>query len=191
MEEVTKSIQEENHFGLNNFVLWCKGWYRLTDSVAQNIKDEEERVFETLKRVLFLDDYYFADNKKNILLILANNLERYNKWAFENNYKTLSATDLIHGIQDKMDCSYTEETMSYFMCVILVLKEFFGWHYKMDLNPPIYDKNLFKMGLTAENKRGLTYKEMYKSTLKMKFMRSEEYSIKVEKRIKDYLFFRK
>ena len=122
MEEVTRMKQGENYFGLNHFILWCKNWYALTPNFHKRyIENSEEHLFETLKRVLYLDDYSVYD-KSDIINILLNNLERYNEWAIKNKKKYLSASQIIRNINHNMNISYNE--LSYFECVVYAIREF-------------------------------------------------------------------
>lgn len=185
MEEITKIKQGENYFGLNHFILWCKGWYVLNPRLTEQYKDDDEKcLIETLKRVLYLD-YYNIYDKNDIMNILLNNLEKYNEWAIKNNEKYLSASQLIRNINHNTNVSFKE--LSYFECVVYAIRDFFAYDNLTELYTPIYSKSLFRMGLTSSvYKHGETYRELNKKARKCKFDVTEEYVKATNKRIKEY-----
>lgn len=144
--------QTKSYFKLNHFVLWCKGWYKLTDNFS-NLSNEEY-LFQVLKKVLYLDDYQFVKTKEDILIILANNIRYYNEWAKANNRSTLEVDWMITEVYKNMNFW----NMSYFESTINVIKEFFKWKSKIALYAPHYNKQLWKFGLTSmHNGNGVTY----------------------------------
>lgn len=166
--------QKENHFSLNHFVLWTKGWYHLTPKIAEKYNDDEEYLFEVLKRVLALDGYEYVKTKSDIIKLIAANLERYNEWAIKHNQKYLSAATLAFQLDDKMTYYYGEPK-SHFFAMIMVFKTFFGWGCSaFPLYKPVYNKALWKKGLTFDepynNKPGRTYEQMNKVASKFNFL---------------------
>lgn len=71
-------------FPLNHFVLWCKGWYKPSDSL--------EPIEVTLSKVLKLDGHSFVKSLKIVL----NELEPYNEWLSKNNRKPLKLTTIYY-----------------------------------------------------------------------------------------------
>ena len=161
MENKDLLDQTKSYFKLNHFVLWCKGWYRLTDDF--NELSNEDYLFQVLKKVLYLDYYQFVRTKEDILIILSNNIRYYNEWATENHQKTLKVDWMITEVYEKMYFW----NLSYFEAVVKVVKEFFGWHSKISLFAPHYSKKLQKFGLTSIHyKQGMTFTWLNKNVSK-------------------------
>ena len=153
---------------LNNFILWCKNWYVLTPKEEKQIGkyDIDQYFLGLMKKVLYLDDYHFVSNQNDVVQILLNHLDDYNKWAQENNGRVLKSAELGKSIWEHItQYSLLEKSkLSYFSALIFAMREFFGWKVntqQLALSAPQYNRTLYKLGLESPNVRqGVTYKEL-------------------------------
>lgn len=166
----TKDISFKSN--LNNFILWCKNWYVLTPKVEKLANNDTDKyLLETMKRVLYLDDYQFVSSQNEVVQILLNHLDDYNRWAHENNGRVFKSAELARSIWEKItnyNLLDNEPKLSYFAALIFAMREFFGWKVDTDklvLVSPHYDRKLYKLGLESPkarylNVQGLTYKTL-------------------------------
>ena len=128
---------------LNNFILWCKGWY-------QPIKTDMDFIAQAQKS-LILDGYLPCNNPISISLIFIDELVekhiispiKLNVWNQEiNSYMNLYQLD-------------------YHNAMLFKIKNFFAFEIKRDalsLNPPVYNRNTYKLGFTGPKHMGNSYK---------------------------------
>ena len=131
---------------LNNFILWCKGWYR-------PVKDELP-IFEQAKIALRLDGYELIKHENDVLnivtlfvddlvesktirplktQILFQEINRYKYW-----YKATDNEALLWFFHDYFAYELTKK--------------------ELKLNPPIYNRRLFKLGFKGPHNLGNSYK---------------------------------
>lgn len=152
---------------LKHFILWSKNWYELSTKIDP-ITNYDRYLFETLKRVLYLDGYEYITTKADIINILINFVDEYNEWALKNNSRQLQASKLGRNMFDMAYYSISDTNPSYFFVFVMALRNFFAYCIdmsKITLPKPHYDKKLYKFGLSKYGcgiKNGITYKEMNK-----------------------------
>lgn len=132
-----------NKIRLNNFILWCKGWY-------QPIKEDMDFINQAQK-VLILDDYLTCNNPISISLSFIDELIeksiispiKLNIWNQEiNKYMNLYQLDYHNALMFK-------------------IKNFFAFEIKQDtisLNPSIYNRTTYKLGFIGPKYMGNSYK---------------------------------
>lgn len=150
---------KEEVFPLNNFALFSKGWY-------SPVNDDED-LLTTVKHVLALDDYEFISNYNDVLCILLNEIDRYNKYLYSVNAKTLDLFTFWKESSEEKNLWHTD--ISNEEAIVRVIAKFLRY---MDskyikLQCPVYNRKLTKnYGLTLrpffykKSEQGTTYKEM-------------------------------
>ena len=150
---------KEEVFPLNNFALLCKGWY-------SPVKDGED-LLTTLKHVLALDGYELISNYNDVICILLSEIDRYNKYLYSVNAKTLDLFTFYKEISEEKNLWHKD--ISNEEVIVRVIAKFLRY---MDskyikLQCPVYSRKLTKKyGLTLQpffykkSKQGTTYKEM-------------------------------
>lgn len=138
-------------FPLNNFALYCKGWY----SPVHNSTNQVEFV----SQILYLDGYCFAKNISDILNILLSEIDRYNRWLRDHHRMHMDLQWLYIRAKDEQrlyDCDLE-------LAMLQVIKTFIGQRSKEEivLSAPNYSRKLYKKGITFNppNNKGMTYKE--------------------------------
>ena len=128
---------------LNNFILWCKGWY-------QPITTNMDFITQAQK-ALVLDDYMPCNNPISISLIFIDELVekniippiKLNVWNQEiTKYRNLY----------QLDCNNA---------VMFKIKNFFAFEIERDtlsLNPPVYNRTTYKLGFIGPKHMGNSYK---------------------------------
>ena len=137
---------------LNNFILWCKGWYKPTD--------KNMPLVEEVKKILVLDDYIFCRNMVDVLHIVSMFIDEVNEYYKSKGYSPFSHEKLINNVYENMRWGFTFEEsllMSYrsFIAFDMANKD-------VTLKAPIYNKKLRKHGFIHDYKHGMTYKEANK-----------------------------
>lgn len=136
---------------LNNFVLWCKGWYTPID--------KEMNIWDQLRLMLILDGYGFIKSRKDILAICLSYFSEYcDKMREINHFVLCSRIDyfLSEVGKNKHFYSLDDET-----AIIYTLKHAFYCDNKLDLiGPVIYNKSF--QFVPSCYTPGMTYKEMNK-----------------------------
>ena len=150
---------KEEVFPLNNFALFSKGWY-------SPVNDDED-LLTTVKHVLALDGYEFISNYNDVLCILLNEIDRYNKYLYSVNAKTLDLFTFYKEISEEKNLWHKD--ISNEEANVRVIAKFLRY---MDskyikLQCPVYSRKLIKKyGLTLrpffykKSEQGTTYKEM-------------------------------
>ena len=128
---------------LNNFILWCKGWY-------QPIKTDMDFIAQAQKS-LILDGYLPCNDPISISLIFIDELVekniispiKLNVWNQEiNKYMNLYQLD-------------------YHNAMMFKIKNFFAFEierYTLTLNPPVYNRTTYKLGFIGPKHMGNSYK---------------------------------
>ena len=124
---------------LNNFILWCKGWY-------QPIKTDMDFIAQAQKS-LVLDGYMSCNNPISISLNFIDELVekkiippiKLNVWNQDiNSYMNLYQLD-------------------YHNAMIFKIKNFFAFEFErgtIPLNPPIYNRTIYKLGFIGPKHMG-------------------------------------
>lgn len=128
---------------LNNFILWCKGWYQPIETDINFIAQAQ--------KALVLDGYMPCNNPISISLGFIDELVekniispiKLNIWDQEiNKYMNLYKLD-------------------YHNAILFKIKMFFAFEIEQDaisLNPPIYNKTIYKLGFIGPKNLGNSYK---------------------------------
>lgn len=134
---------------LNNFILWCKGWY---ESIDSNVDIFDEAVI-----ALKLDDYVLC-SRNNVIGIVTNYIdELIDKNAFDGHPYYLRLNVWNQNVFHNMHLY----NVGYEEAVLITLKHFFMFHIDKNiikLNPPTYSRKLYKMGFIAPKHFGNSYK---------------------------------
>ena len=134
---------------LNNFILWCKGWYVNVDKGA----DEFELALKALK----LDGYKFATTNDITNIVL-----NYIDDLIDNNIIKRNIRYLCHSVWN----SEINRNMNLFQCdyhhaLLYTIKNFFAFEItkkEITLIPPTYTRELYKLGFVAPKHFGNSYK---------------------------------
>lgn len=126
---------------LNNFILWCKNWYQPIDYNMDIITE--------VRKILTLDDYLPCNNPISITL----------KFIDE-----LVDKGVIKPIRLQV---WNEEVVKYMsMCnvnyneaLLYRIKNFFAFECdKLPLTPPVYSREVYKLGFVGPSHMGNSYK---------------------------------
>lgn len=134
---------------INNFILWCKGWYKPTNP--------NENIFTQAIKALKLDDYEFVDKGSVIPIILNYIDEMIECGHFSHKMNSLKMrvwTGNVLRYMDLLQLNYEE-------ALLCTIKNFFAYDVDkniIQLNPPIYTRKLFKLGFVAPKHFGNSYK---------------------------------
>ena len=134
---------------LNNFILWCKGWYNPTY--------DEMNEFDMAKLALELDEYICCRSNADVLTIVTNFIDEFNEYRISTNKAHLTHRLLLDGMY-----RYMRYGFSYDESILLTYRDFLAFdctNKDIALQPPVYSKKLRKKGFVHENKIGLTYKQ--------------------------------
>lgn len=134
---------------LNNFILWCKGWYK-------SVNDEIDILDEALI-ALKLDGYEFA-TKNHVLGIVLNYIdEMIDKKIIDSRISALRPSRLHKSISENMHFY----KLNYNEALAFTIMSLFKYELTKDnitLNPPVYSRKLYKMGFVAPTILGNSYK---------------------------------
>lgn len=138
-------------FPLNHFALYCKGWYEPVDKSTDQ--------FEFVSKILYMDGYCFAKSKFDILNILLAELDRYNGWM--NIHKTHYLNFQSFYLQSKNNQRLFNCDIETAMLKTIMFFLHTRSNSEMVLTAPIYNRKLYKKGITFNHKNtpGTTYKE--------------------------------
>lgn len=144
----------------NHFILYSKGW--LTYIPKHSF--DSNYIINNTKRLLNLDainvlGWYIRANSDAIQIIIME-FDKYNEWAKQNNKKSYTFYEIYNRVVRNM-CLYN---LNYDASLILTISNIFAFLSKeeISLKPISYNRKLFKQGYIADNKQGMTYKEMNK-----------------------------
>lgn len=131
---------------LNNFILWCKGWYR-------PVKDELP-IFEQAKKALYLDGYEFITHENNVLEIITSFVDDLVESKTIKPIKTQIIFQKINYYKYYYKSTDNEALLWFF-------HDYFAYELtskELKLNPPIYNRSLFKLGFKGPTDMGNSYK---------------------------------
>lgn len=138
---------------LNNFVLYCKGWYVPTNPNIRNI--------DFVKLILKLDDYcwcHISDN--DVISIILVNFSKYNDELTINGKNHLDIYKIYRDIIYKSKLYDTDDLNEILLYIIV---DFIRWSDIVPNPPKTFDKKLYKCGIKSNYmKHGTTYKEVNK-----------------------------
>ena len=131
---------------LNNFILWCKNWYQPID--------KNMPMFEQARAALYLDDYICCrtDNDVlNIVLIFLDDLieaKVIQPFRMQTFYNDIKKNKHWYNLSDEESILWT-------------IRGFFAWELGnkvIKLNPPVYNRNVYKLGFIGPSHMGNSYK---------------------------------
>lgn len=126
---------------LNNFILWCKGWYQPIDNSMDIITEA--------RKILTLDDYLPCNNPISIALIFIDEL--VDKGVIKPIRLQVWNEDIIRWM--------SMFNMNYNEALLFVIKSFFTFEcFKLPLTPPIYSRKVYKLGFVGPSRMGNSYK---------------------------------
>lgn len=131
---------------LNNFILWCKGWYV---PVNENIS-----LFEQAKSALYLDEYICIQNNRSILDIVMTYIDDL---VYNNVIKPIR----MQMFYDEVTSNKHWYNLTDDEALLWTIRNFFAWGIDkkvLQLNPPIYNRNTYKLGFTGPEHLGNSYK---------------------------------
>lgn len=134
---------------LNNFILWCKGWYEPVN--------EKDTVFDCALRALNLDGYICAttNNVNGIVLNFIDDI--IDNGIIDSRHGPLRAFNWHKSIIENMHWFNN----NYDEALLYTIRNFFAYDISSDeikLIPPVYSRKLFKMGFVAPKHFGNSYK---------------------------------
>ena len=125
---------------LNNFILWCKGWYEPT---------KEQDLFEQALLALKLDGYELA-RINNVLNIVTNYVDDL---VYDKELKPIRLMEWNNTISTYM----IMQGYTYRNALLLNLRNLFRYT-SFNLEPPTYSRKLYKMGFVCPRHFGNSYK---------------------------------
>lgn len=131
---------------LNNFILWCKGWYR-------PVKDELP-IFEQAKIALYLDGYEFIKHENDVLNIITSFVDDL---VESKTIKPIKIQTIFQKINYYKYWFRRNENGA----LLLFFHDYFAYELtreELKLNPPIYNRRLFKLGFKGPHNLGNSYK---------------------------------
>lgn len=131
---------------LNNFILWCKGWYR-------PVKDELP-IFEQAKIALRLDGYELIKHENDVLNIVTLFVDDLVESKTIRPFKTQILFQEINRYKYWYKATDNEALLWFF-------HDYFAYELtrkELKLNPPIYNRRLFKLGFKGPHNLGNSYK---------------------------------
>lgn len=139
---------EPKEVRLNNFILWCKNWYKPVD--------KNMNVFEQAKAALYLDGYQFIKNHydiMNIILCFMDDLTESkilgnNPFKLQRFYQDVQSNKNLYQLPS--DEAFLWAIRNYFAFSIRSKD--------IKLNPPVYNKNVYKLGFVGPRHMGNSYK---------------------------------
>ena len=130
---------------LNNFILWCKGWYRPVSS--------EMDVYSQAKIALRLDGYEFLKRNDEVINIINIFIDDMVESGI---IKPISLHWLYSNILNIERYGATRSE-----ALLITLQNYFAYNIDRNtitLRPPIYNRSIYKLGFTAPKHLGNTYK---------------------------------
>lgn len=125
---------------LNHFILWCKNWYEPTkpmDIIAQ------------AQKALVLDDYMPCNNPISIALIFIDEL--VDKGVIKPIRLQIWNEEIVKYM--------TMYNMNYNEALLYRIRTFFAFECdKLPLTPPVYSREVYKLGFVGPSHMGNSYK---------------------------------
>lgn len=130
----------ENEVQLNNFILWCKNWYQPIDKMD---------IITEAQKILTLDDYLPCNNPISIALSYIDEL--VDKGVIKP-IRLLSWNEEVSKYMFMYNVNYNE-------ALLYKIRNFFAFECnKLPLTPPVYSRELYKLGFVAPTHFGNSYK---------------------------------
>lgn len=138
----------KDNLRLNNFILWCKNWYEPVN--------KDMNVFDQAKAALYLDGYQFIHNRHDVMNIILEFMDDI-------------AESKILGNQPFRLQRFYQDTQSNKHWYDMPSDEAFLWTIKnyfafsinsreITLNPPTYNRKVYKLGFIGPRYLGNSYK---------------------------------
>ena len=134
---------------LNNFILWCKGWYCPIDT--------EMDMFTQVKQILKLDEYEFVSTNSQVIGILLNFIDDLKDDSTISGKSELRMLQWNSNVQKYMNWMGND----FELAVLMTIKDFFAFsisRQEIVLTPPVYSRRLYKMGFIGPSHFGNSYK---------------------------------
>lgn len=126
---------------LNNFILWCKGWYQPIDNSMDIITEAQ--------KILTLDGYLSYNNPISIALIFIDEL--VDKGVLKPIRLQVWNEDIIR-CMSMFNINYNE-------ALLFSIRSFFAFEcFKLPLTPPVYSRKIYKLGFVGPSHMGNSYK---------------------------------
>ena len=126
---------------LNNFILWCKGWYQPID--------KKMSVIEQAKRILVLDGYLPNNATITIALLFIDELVQ----------KGIIIPIRLQVWNEDITRGMTTFNLSYNEALLYKIKTFFAIECdSLPLKPPVYSREVYKLGFVGPRYMGSSYK---------------------------------
>ena len=131
---------------LNNFILWCKNWYKPID--------KNMPMFEQARAALYLDDYICCRTDNDVLNIVLRFLDDLieskviEPFSMQTFYYKIKHNKNLYNLSDEESILWT-------------IRSFFAWELGnkvIKLNPPVYNRNVYKLGFIGPSHMGNSYK---------------------------------
>ena len=139
---------DRKNLRLNNFILWCKNWY---DPINKDMN-----VFDQVKAILYLDGYHFIQNRHDIMNIILGFMDDMSKskivgenpFSLQRFYQDVQSNK--HWYKMQSDEAFLWAIRNYFAFSI--------GSKDVTLNPPIYNRKIYKLGFVGPRHMGNSYK---------------------------------
>ena len=133
---------------LNHFILWCKNWY---DPIDKNMN-----VFDQVKAALYLDGYHFIQNRHDVMNIILGFMDDLTEskilgdrpFSLQRFYQDTQSNK--HWYQMPPDEAFLWAIRNYFAFSI--------GSKDVTLNPPVYNRKVYKLGFIGPRHMGNSYK---------------------------------
>ena len=135
---------------LNNFILWCKGWYESTN--------DSKDYFNEVKEILKLDGYEFARNKQDVLSIVLHYMDDLIDAGIISSSQRPLKMAVWHSELQKYIIWMKGD---YDLATLCVIRDFFRFSITrkdIKLDPPVYSRKVYKMGFVCPRIYGNSYK---------------------------------
>ena len=126
---------------LNNFILWCKNWYQPIDKKMD--------IITQAKKILVLDEYLSCNNPIPIVLLFIDELVE--KGIIKPISLFVWNEDIIRNMAT-FNISY-KEALFYRITIFFAIE-----CDSLPLNPPVYSRELYKLGFVGPRYMGSSYK---------------------------------
>jgi len=133
---------------LNHFILWCKNWY---DPIDKNMN-----VFDQVKAVLYIDGYQFIQNRHDVMNIILGFMDDLTESKILGD-RPFSFQRFYHDVQSNKHW-YKMPSDEAFLWAIRNYFAFSIGCKDVTLNPPVYNRKVYKLGLIGPRHMGNSYK---------------------------------
>lgn len=133
---------------LNHFILWCKNWYQPVN--------KDMNVFDQVKAALYIDGYQFIKNRHDIMNIILVFMDDITESKILGD-RPFSLQRFYHDTQSNKHW-YRMPSDEAFLWAIRNYFAFSIGSKDVTLNPPIYNRKVYKLGLIGPSDMGNSYK---------------------------------